>query len=51
MLIGVTLIVKVDYLALDYFFFKKNVAVAVLHTYADQTSVLRAAKFCPVLNK
>ena len=28
-----------------------NVAVAVFHTYADQTSVLRAATFCPVLNK
>ena len=32
-------------------FFKKNVAVAVLYTYADQTSVLPTAKICPVLNK
>ena len=27
---------------------KKDVAVAVLHTFADQTSVLPSAKFCPV---
>ena len=39
------------YLAHILLFFKKNVAAAVLHTYNDQTSVLRAAKFCPVLKK
>ena len=41
-----------DYLSRALFFFlKKSVAVAVLHTYADQTSVLQTAKFCPVSNK
>ena len=34
-----------------YSFFKRIVPVAVLLTYADQTSILQAANFCPVLNK
>ena len=40
-----------DYLAHILIFFKKIAAVAVLHTYVDQTSVLWAAKFCPACNK
>ena len=32
-------------------FLRKDVVVAVLHTYANQTSVLSTAKFCSVLNK
>ena len=32
-------------------FFQKNVAVAVLHTYTNQTSVLPTAKFRPAFNK
>ena len=33
------------------YIFIENGSVTVLHTYADQTSVLGAAKFFPVLNK
>ena len=40
-----------DYLAHKLLFFKKNVALAVFHTYADQASILPKAKFCPVFDK
>ena len=40
-----------DYLAHILLFYLKKIAAAVVHTYADQTSVLPTAKFYPVLNK
>ena len=44
-------LIEMTTLLIYYSFSKKCRAVAVLHTYADQTSVLPTGKYCPVLNK